>query len=291
MTYGLQAPSHKLEGVPLQKTTAVLTTRKAKQSHRRKAATVDKNELRTKVKEVYKMVARHPEGKYHFELGRPLAEKMGYDPEDLNAIPSSAVDSFAGVGYHFDYAAIKPGESVLDLGSGSGMDSFIAAHKTVPTGKVVGLDMTDSQLEKAEKLRNQAGFSDVSFKKGYMEELPFDDESFDVVISNGVINLSYDKPKVFKEASRVLKPGGRLAISDIVAEKEMPAQITCDADLWASCIGGAVQIDNYKKAIEDAGLKVIGMRENDQYKFLSESAQGASEEYGVKSISLLAGKW
>src|SRR3989304_9446825 len=132
MTYGLPALARKLEGTPLQKTTVALRTRKTNQSHRRKAATGEKNELQTKVKEVYKMVAQHPEGKYHFELGRPLAEKMGYDPRDLDAVPSSATDSFAGVGYHFDYAAIKPGESVLDLGSGSGTDSFIAAHKTGP---------------------------------------------------------------------------------------------------------------------------------------------------------------
>jgi arsenite methyltransferase len=206
------------------------------------------------------------------------------------AVPSSAVDSFAGVGHHFDYAAIKPGESILDLGSGSGMDSFIAAHEAGPNGKVVGLDMTDSQLEKARKLRDEAGLSNMSFKRGFIEELPFQDERFDVVISNGVINLSYDKPRVFKEASRTLKRGGRLAISDIVTEKEMPPQITCDADLWASCIGGAMQIDKYRKAIEDAGLQIIAVQENNQYKFLSESAQGASEEYGVKSITLLAEK-
>jgi ubiquinone/menaquinone biosynthesis C-methylase UbiE len=251
---------------------------------------VDMNDLRTKVKEVYRQVAQHPEGEYHFELGRPLAEKLGYDPRVLDAVPSSAVDSFAGVGHHFDYAAIKTGESILDLGSGSGMDSFIAAHKAGPNGKVVGLDMTNSQLEKAGKLRDDAGLSNISFKKGFIEEPPFQDESFDVVISNGVINLSYDKPRVFKEVSRMLKPRGRLAISDIVTEKEMPLQITCDADLWASCIGGAMQIDKYRRAIEDAGLKIIAVRENNQYKFLSESAQGASEEYGVKSITLLAKK-
>lgn len=264
--------------------------RRAKPRTRKRPTRVDKNELRTKVVEVYREVAQHPEGKYHFELGRRLAEKLGYELADLDAIPSSAVDSFAGVGHHFDYADIRPEETILELGSGSGMDSFIAARKTGHAGRVVGLDMTDSQLEKAEKLRGEAGFSNISFKKGFIEALPFEDQGFDVVISNGVINLSYDKPRVFKEASRVLKASGRLAISDIVTEKQMPTQITCDADLWAACIGGAMQIDEYRKAIEDAGLKIIAIRENNQYKFLSESAQAASEEYGVKSITLLAKK-
>ncbi|HXG30351.1 MAG TPA: methyltransferase domain-containing protein, partial [Thermodesulfobacteriota bacterium] len=123
---------------------------------------------------------------------------------------------------------------------------------------------------------------------GYIEELPFEDGSFDVVISNGVINLSAEKETVFSEASRVLKPGGRLAISDIVSDQELPEGITCDATIWASCIGGAMQIDKYKAAIEAPGMRLISIRENPQYRFLSKSAQGASKKYGVKSISLLA---
>ncbi len=251
-------------------------------------ATVNQEELRAKVKEMYKKVAEEPQGEFHFEMGRGLAEKIGYSPQDLDNLSSEAVESFAGVGYHFDLADIKEGESVLDLGSGSGTDVFFAAMKAGGKGKVVGMDMTDEQLEKARKLG--ASFQNVSFKKGYIEELPFEDESFDVVISNGVINLCDVKEKVFKEIGRVLKPGGRMAISDIVTEKELTEGITCNATLWAACIGGAMQQDSYKEVIESGDMKIVRKRENPQYNFLSDSSQWATDEFGVKSISILAEK-
>lgn len=253
-------------------------------------ATVDKKELETKVKEMYQAVAQNPKGQFHFEMGRKLAEKLGYPTFDLDQLPREAIHSFAGVGYHFDLANIQEGEHVLDLGSGSGMDVFFAALKVGPSGKVVAVDMTDAQLQKAEALRAQAGFQSVSFRKGYIEALPFEDTQFDVVVSNGVINLCPQKEKAFQEASRVLKPDGRLAISDIVSEHELPEGVTCNTTLWASCIGGAMQVDRYKAAIEGAGLRLVSVRENPQYHFLSSSAQGASKKYGVKSISLLATK-
>jgi len=252
--------------------------------------TVNKEELEAKIKEMYRAVAQNPHGNFHFEMGRGLAEKLGYPSVDLDKIPREAIDSFAGVGYHFDMADIKAGERVLDLGSGSSMDAFFAALKVGKSGKVVGVDMTDEQLKKAEDLRAQFGFDNISFQKGYIEELPFEDESFDVVISNGVINLSAEKERVFAEAGRVLKRGGRLAISDIVSEQELPEGITCDATIWASCIGGAMQVDKYKAAIEAPGMRLVSILENPQYQFLSQSAQGASKKYGVKSISLLAKK-
>lgn len=251
-------------------------------------ATVDKKELESKVKEMYREVARNPLGEFHFELGRELAEKLGYAPDDLDKIPSESIDSFAGVGHHFDLAAIKNGESVLDLGSGSGMDSFLAALKTGDSGKVVGIDMTDEQLEKARKLG--AEFQKVSFRKSYIEDLPVEDGSFDVVISNGVINLSVEKERVFQEIGRALKPGGRMAISDIVSEQELPENVSCNEKLWASCIGGAMQQDRYKAAIEKAGMHIDKIRENPQYQFISKGAKGAKDKWGVKSISLLAVK-
>ena len=251
---------------------------------------VDKKELEIKVKEMYRAVAQNPNGEFHFEMGRKLAERLGYPTSDLDRLPREAIDSFAGVGYYFGLADIQKGEHVLDLGSGSGMDVFFAALKVGPSGRVIGIDMTDAQLEKAETLRDQAGFQNVSFQKGYIETLPFKEAQFDVVVSNGVINLSPEKEKVFRELSRVLKRGGRLAISDIVSEKELPEGVTCDATLWAACIGGAMQIDQYKAAIEGAGLRLVSVQENPQYQFISSSAEGASKKYGVKSISLLATK-
>ncbi len=237
---------------------------------------------------MYKDVAEHPEKTYHFEMGRKLAEKLGYPSRELDQVPKEAIDSFAGVGYYFDLAQIQPGEKVADLGSGSGMDSFLAALKVGKQGSVLGIDMTAEQLKKATFLKKTAGFSQVSFQEGVIEQLPLKNEEIDVVISNGVINLASEKEKVFKEVARVLKKGGRMAISDIVTEKPLTQGITCNVNLWASCIGGAMQIDFYKKAIESAGLKVLKIREHPEYSFLSKSAQGASKDFGVKSISLLA---
>jgi len=254
------------------------------------AKKLDTIDLEQKVKSMYRDVALHPEGEYHFEMGRKLAEKLGYDKTDLDRIPAASIESFAGVGYYFDMANIKDCEWVLDLGSGSGMDAFIAALKVGASGNIAGVDMTDEQLEKAERLRKEHQFDNVSFHKSYIESLPFPDKSFDTVISNGVINLAPYKEKVFAEISRVLKPGGRMVIADIVTEKQLPENITCNSTLWAACIGGASQQDDYRQVIENAGMEVLWVRNNDAYGFISKSAKGASKDYGVKSVSLLAQK-
>ena len=254
------------------------------------AKTLDTAGLEREVKGVYRAVAEAPDEEYHFEMGRTLAERLGYPDADLDQVPAGAVESFAGVGYHFDLADVQAGDDVLDLGSGSGMDVFVAALHVGESGSVTGLDMTDEQLAKARKLRDEAGLENVSFEKGYIEELPFEDESFDVVVSNGVINLSPEKARVFEEASRVLKPAGRLALSDIISETQMPDSIKTNADLWAACIGGAMQINNYTDTIETSGFDVVEVRENPQYEFISEQAQGACQKYGVKSVSLGARK-
>jgi ubiquinone/menaquinone biosynthesis C-methylase UbiE len=252
-------------------------------------AAVDAHELETKVKDMYRHVAEQPEGKYHFELGRPLAERLGYPADVLDRIPDEGIESFAGVGYFFDLANLSEGESVVDLGSGSGMDAFVAAERVGPSGRVVGIDYTREQLEKAQRLAEESGRSQVDFREGRIEDLPLDEASCDCVISNGVINLAPDKEAVFAEAARVLRPGGRLAIADIVSEVQMKESIVCDADLWASCIGGAAQQDTYREAIEGAGLQIEELRDN-PYEFISERARNASAKYGVKSISLLAVK-
>jgi arsenite methyltransferase len=251
---------------------------------------VDAFDLEQKVKTMYRAVALHPMGEYHFEMGYALAEKLGYPKIDLDHIPAAAIESFAGVGYYFDMANLKNSECVLDLGSGSGMDAFIAALKVGAAGKITGVDMTDEQLDKAERLRKEYQFDNVSFVKSYIETLPFPDASYDVVISNGVINLCPKKEKVFAEVSRILKPGGRMVIADIVTEKHLPENVTCNSVLWASCIGGASQIDDYQEEIEKAGIKVLSIKSNDPYSFISKSAIKASHSYGVKSISLCAQK-
>jgi len=251
---------------------------------------VDSTDLETKVKAMYREVAENPHGEFHFEMGRAMAERLGYSSADLDRIAPEAIESFAGVGCYFHLLEGLDGARVLDLGSGSGMDSFIASLKTGPSGTVIGLDMTDAQLAKAEALRARRGVRNVTFVKGYIDAAPFQDGSFDVLISNGVINLATDKAKVFKEAARLLRPGGQLAIADIVTEVVLPESISCNATLWAACIGGAWQVDLYKQAIESAGLKIVAEQVNDQYRFLSDNAQGATKKFGVKSISLRADK-
>jgi arsenite methyltransferase len=252
-------------------------------------ATVDTRELETKVKDMYRHVAEEPHGEYHFELGRSLAERLGYPPEVLERVPERAVESFAGVGYFFDLAELAEGESVIDLGSGSGMDVFFAAEHVGRSGSVVGVDFTAEQLEKARRTAEASGYSQVEFREGRIEQLPAEAESFDCVISNGVINLAPEKDAVFAEAARVLRPGGRVAIADIISEQQLKESIVCDADLWASCIGGAAQRDAYRAAIERAGLRIEEIREN-PYRFISERARNASDKYGVKSVSLRAVK-
>lgn len=250
-------------------------------------ATVNTEELETKVKDMYRHVAQQPQGRFHFELGAPVALRAGYDPDRLAQVLPAAVESFAGVGYFFDLAALQPGESVVDLGSGSGLDAFYAAGLVGPTGHVYGIDFTPEQLEKARRLAHEAGLSHVDFREGRIEALPLDDASVDCVISNGVINLCPDKKAVFAEAARVLKPGGRLAIADIISELPLKDSIVCNADLWASCIGGAAQQELYLEAIESAGFTIARHRAN-AYDFISDQARNATATYGVKSISLLA---
>jgi SAM-dependent methyltransferase len=252
-------------------------------------AAVDTQELESKVKEMYRHVAEQPEGKYHFELGRPLAEHLGYPADILDRVPDGACESFAGVGYFFDLAELAEGERVIDLGSGSGMDVFFAAEQVGPSGAVAGVDFTSEQLAKARRIAKEFGYSQVEFREGRIEQLPAEDESFDCVISNGVINLAPDKGAVFAEVFRVLRPGGRLAIADIVSDQQMKESIVCDADLWASCIGGAAQVDAYRETIEGTGLGIEQIREN-PYQFISDRARDASAKYGVKSVSLLAVK-
>jgi arsenite methyltransferase len=247
--------------------------------------TVDPDELDRHITVMYRDVANEVDRELHFPIGRALAEALGYPAALLDRLPADAVSSFAGVGYHFGLARLLPGERVLDLGSGSGMDVFAASVEVSPHGSVVGVDITPEQLLKAERLARD---EHVSFRRARIEELPFDDGSFDVVISNGVVNLSPDKLRVFAEAARVLRPGGRLALADIVTERQIAARTAAQAELWAACIAGASQSELYLTDIAAAGLELQLVQANPAYRFTSERARRTSEKYGAHSISLLA---
>jgi SAM-dependent methyltransferase len=250
---------------------------------------VDGGRLEAKVVEMYRHVAREEEGELHFEVGRGLAEHLGYPNELLDAIPAEALASFAGVGHHLDLAALEPGETVLDLGSGSGTDVFCAAVLVGASGRVVGVDITDAQLDKAARLRDREGLSQVELVEAHIEDLPFEGATFDAVLSNGVINLSPVKGRVFAEAARVLRPGGRLAIADIVSGRALKERTRRNVELWAACIAGAIPRTSYLEAIAAEGLRVGEVRRND-YRFVSERALDACSTYEVESVSLVAVK-
>ena len=196
-------------------------------------AAVDAKALREQVSEKYAEVAQTPDKGFHFHTGRPLARMNEYDDAIVDALPESTVESFAGTGNPFSMGDLKPGESVLDLGCGAGFDTLIAAQQVGSEGTVIAVDMTPEMLEKAERGANQMGLTNIDFRGGYAEDLPVDDESIDVVISNGVINLCPDKIEVLEEIHRVLKPGARIQIADIVVHKEVPQEAKDDIDLWS----------------------------------------------------------
>ena len=188
--------------------------------------------LRGEIQKEYTVVATTPETSFHFQTGRPLAELLGYSPDMIESVPTGNLESFAGTGNPFSLDKIEPGEQVVDVGSGAGFDSLIAAGLVGPTGKVIGVDMTPAMLDKARVGAAEAGLTNVEFHEGQAERLPVADNWADVVISNGVVNLCPDKTAVFKEMYRVLKPGGRLQIGDILVQKAVPEEAKEDIDLW-----------------------------------------------------------
>ena len=193
---------------------------------------LDVDVLREAIREEYAEVASDPHKGFHFHTGRPLARMLEYADEWLEGIPEPSIESFAGTGNPFSLGELRPGERVVDLGSGAGMDSLIAAKKVGPDGCVIGVDMTPAMLEKARANAALIGATNVEFRQGYLEEIPVEDAGVDVVISNGVINLCPDKVAVWEEIHRTLKPGGRVQISDIIIGKEVPAAAKENIDLW-----------------------------------------------------------
>jgi arsenite methyltransferase len=246
---------------------------------------VDRGELDRQIANMYRDVANETAPDLHFPTERPLAQGLGYPKDLLTRLPAQAVNSFAGVGYHLGVARLLQGERVLDLGGDSGMDVFAAATQVGPAGAVTGVDITLEQLAKAERLRRG---QHARFLRARIEELPFDDGSVDAVIPNGVVNLSADKRRVFAEAARVLRPGGRLALADIVTEREIATPTARQAELWAACIADASQIDRYLENIWAAGLQLRAVQTNPAYRFASERAQRTSRKYAAHSVSLLA---
>jgi len=248
---------------------------------------VDRAELERQVQEMYRGVARDPLAPRHFETGRNVALRLGYAESLLASVPDAALASFAGVGYHLDLAGFRPGDHVLDLGSGSGTDAFCAGASVGATGRVVGVDFTDAQIARATGVAESHGILNVQFVEASIDRLPFDDDSFDVVISNGVINLSPVKHRVFAEAARVLRPGGRLAIADIVSATPLKESTRRNTELWAACIAGAIPSTTYLDELVEAGFTITETRPND-YRFITERALDACQTYGVESVSIAA---
>jgi len=196
------------------------------------APPVDQDALREQVRDKYSEVAVDPAGAFHFHTGRSLANLLGYPAQVVSALPDRAVESFAGVGDPFSLRRLQPGEKVVDVGSGGGFDSFVAAGQVGGRGQVIGVDMTPEMLAKSRQTAEELGLTQVTFVEGFAEALPLDDGCADVVISNGVINLCADKRAVFAEIFRVLRPGGRLQFADIANGRPVPPDALREIDLW-----------------------------------------------------------
>lgn len=216
--------------------------------------TVDPAALRASVRDKYKEVALNPDGAFHFHTGRPLAALLEYDQRSVDALPDRAVESFAGVANPFSARPIGQGDRVLDIGSGGGFDSFVAAALVGPTGSVTGVDMTPEMLDKARETARQTELEHVEFREGIAEDLPLGDGTVDVVISNGVLNLIADKSRAFSEIYRVLGAGGRLQFADIAIGRAVPDEARCNIDLWTDCIAGGQSVQDWRILMETAGL-------------------------------------
>jgi arsenite methyltransferase len=192
------------------------------------------------------------------EIANPITGQI-YGPEDLKEIPLEAAEASLGCGNPVALAELHPGEVVLDLGSGGGIDVLLSARRVGPTGKAYGLDMVDEMLELARQNQRRAGIENVEFLKGEMEDIPLPDNSVDVIISNCVVNLSPDKDRVLREGYRVLKPGGRFAISDLIIRGDMPDEMRANIELWASCLAGALKEEEYVGKLKAAGFENIGV--------------------------------
>jgi len=227
-----------------------------------------------------------------FNMIQPQSQStlMGYSAEEINSVPEDAVMGL-GCGNPQAIAALRQGEVVLDLGSGAGFDSFLAARQVGESGKVIGIDMTPDMIKRAQENAAKGMFENVEFRLGEIEDMPVDDNSIDVILSNCVINLSPDKAAVYKEAYRVLKPGGRLAISDMVASGEIPPEIKNDMDLYSSCVAGALKVDELDQILKKVGFNNIEISPKDESReFINKWTPGVPIEDYVLSATIEAVK-
>lgn len=251
---------------------------------------LDITRLRSAIKDEYAEVAAHPMRGFHFHTGRKLADRLGYPKELVDALPDSVVESFAGVGNPFALDDPAPGEAVLDLGSGAGFDILMAAQMVGADGGAIGVDMTPTMIAKARHNARLLGLANAEFREGYLEELPVEDESIDLVISNGVLNLVPDKAAVLGEAFRVLKPGGRLQLSDILVAREVPGDAKADIALWTGCIAGALLQNEMEQLLRQAGFTDISFSEQRYDSFSDAPQESSAAEFGTQGVNVYAAK-
>jgi arsenite methyltransferase len=240
------------------------------------------------VRAMYTDIARDPARGYHVPIGHAACTFVGYPGEQLARVPASAVESFAGVGYPFAANVIRAGDAVLDIGSGSGTDVFLAAQAVGPSGQVIALDLTAAMLAKLEASLAAAGVPNVRVLTGNAEHLPLPDASVDVVTSNGVLNLVPDKPAAFAEIHRVLRPGGRLQIADIALGRPLSGDCLSNPRLWAECIVGATLEDEYLALVDTAGLDCVERLGRLDYFSASASAETRSIARSFNACSMVA---
>ncbi|MBI5961833.1 MAG: methyltransferase domain-containing protein [Chloroflexi bacterium] len=250
---------------------------------------VDLDELRASIREEYSVVANNPERGFHFHTGRKLAGIIGYRDEWLDMLPPGAIESMAGTGNPFSLGELKPGEHVVDCGSGSGTDSLIAAYMVGPDGHVIGVDMTSEMVAKAGCNALASGVTNVEFREGYLESLPVEDEWANAIISNGVLNLVPDKEAALLEMFRVLKPGGRLQIADIALQKPVPKDARSDVTLWTGCIAGGLLKAQLERKIAAAGFKNIEVIWGKDV-FSGAPQHSDAAEFGTLGVTIRASK-
>jgi arsenite methyltransferase len=252
----------------------------------------DVDQLRAAVRATYERVAQDPASDFHFHRGADYAcDYLRYDRHELAALPEESTARFAGVGNPLRIGTIGPGQTVLDHACGAGMDLLLAAQRTGPWGRAIGVDMTTAMREYATAAAARAGLARmVEVRAGLLEDLPVDDESVDVVISNGVVNLSPDKTKVFKEIYRVLRPGGRLFLADVVVQRELTLAARSNPDLWAACIGGALPELEFYELSAAAGLSDGSVVERFDCFRNTSAADKVSKDLQVQGLNFFARK-